>query len=246
MVSKLLGSKWEFYTYRFGGDMRAMIRFDLEAAKAIDRQKLNNGVRLILYLPTDQLYPNGTPKQSLFESLAGFENQLLDCLSRKKVKARLVGVMSYSGLREFVFQVAESSKFQRLLTSCIKRSPFRTETRLYSGWQFFDQKVKPSKKFWGQISDRHVMEQLIKAGSDPQKEHTLEHFMVGSPADLEKLAKVLQEKGLRDVSLKDDHLCVRYVCRLDLDEIFRLTAFLRSMSEEYGVLYDGWGAGVVR
>ncbi len=241
----IVGDTWEFYSYTFGEGMRAFIRFDVSAALEEAHAGFPFGERVIIYLPSESLYSNGTPKQDVFEALSQFEADLIDQLEKAQINCRFVGVMTYSGLREFVFQVDEQKKFDRALKKFLRQSSYKIERRSYPGWSFFDQKVSPKPHFWQQISDRNVIDQLVKAGSDPSKKHTLEHVFIGDGENLKKLLATLTPQGFMKKYLDQERLEVQIDYPLDNPEmIFRMTAYLRDTASKFDLDYDGWGAAV--
>lgn len=241
----MVSNAWQFYSYTYGEGMRAIIRFDVTAAQEETHQGCPFGERVLVFLPPDVLYPNGTPKQSVFETLADFEENLIAKLEQAGVPCRFVGVMTYSGLRDFIFQVADREKFDQALKDFLKEAPFRTERRSYPDWSFFDDKVAPKPHFWRQISDRQVIEELVAAGSDPHKKHTLEHVFTGPQDRLVKFLGTLTSQGFRKKTLTENRLEVQIDYPLtDPEMIFRMTAYLWDHSQKFGLKYDGWGAAV--
>jgi regulator of RNase E activity RraB len=245
MRNKIVQDAWEFYSYPFGDGLRAFIRFDVAAAKEPAHSGFSHGERVLLQIPPEDLYPNGTPRQQIFQKLSQFESGLVRHLEKKRIACRLVGVMTYAGLRDFVFQVESPEAFDKAVSLFLRHFEGAVTRKQYSGWTFFDEKVRPDAFYWGQIGDRHVIEGLLQAGSDPEKPHVLEHFIYGKEADLEKLANNLIEQGFEKVSLRDGCLQLNIAYPLNPEMIFRMTGYLRDTCEKLNLSYDGWGASVV-
>lgn len=80
------------------------------------------------------------------------------------------------------------------------------ETR--EGWDYFDTHILPTREDNNRMGDQHVIEQLIKAGADPAKEHAIELVFIGDMSSLRKLSGSLQSAGLIEKSLETNNLVI--------------------------------------
>jgi regulator of RNase E activity RraB len=244
----LIPGGWEVYSYTYGDGMVAVISFDVESAEAEEHADHPHGRRVIAFLPEGEVSDNGLPSQKAVQRLDALEDGLLQALRAANVEGRFVGRMTYGGMREFVFQVTDAPGFARALTAWRDwQNGWRIETREREGWGFFDEKVRPSANGWRQIADRRVIDQLLQAGTDPDREHVLEHFFDGPVEALRQIAAALAEDGFAgEVDEAEGRLMMARAEPLDLPVINRLTTALAHYSEGLGAHYDGWGTPVLR
>ncbi len=243
----VIGDRWEMYTYTYGEGMRAVISFDVEAAREEEHRGYGHTMRVILYIPMPQVHGNGLPVGEVLPRLAEVEETLLKRLSKRGVVCRFVGRMTYGGMRELVFQVEDEAPFRASVEQLAQQvDDFKVELREGEGWRFFDEKVSPAPVYWQQISDRRVIDELLKAGTDPEALHVLDHTLVGEPETLEKIRRQLEGDGFEKTGGEGEVLVMSRESPLDLDAIFGLTSRLYGYCEQMGVEYDGWGAAVIK
>jgi regulator of RNase E activity RraB len=244
----LIPDGWEVYSYTYGDDQVAVISFDVESAEAEGHPDHPHGRRVIAFVPEPEVSDNGLPSQNALQRLDALEDGLLQALQAAKVEGRFVGRMTYGGMREFVFQVTDGPGFARALSAWRDRQKgWRIETRERDGWGFFDEKVRPSADGWRQIGDRRVIDGLLEAGTDPNREHVLEHFFDGPVEALRQIAAALAEDGFEgELDEEAGRLMMKRAEPLDLLTINRLTTALAHYSEGLGANYDGWGTPVLR
>ncbi len=246
--ANIVGNSWAMYSYNYGEGQRAIISFDVERAQEGDHEGCNHSIRVIIRIPLiGRVLENGLPVREELPKLQQLEDDLLQMLEKHRVSCRFVGRMSYGGMREFMFQVEDVETFRAGVSRLDRRAgDYEIELREGEGWQFFDEKVKPKPVFWQQISDHRVIEELVKAGSDPHSLHLIEHTIVGEDEKLLRIRDELQASGFTEVWLGDGRLVMGKESRLTLDEIFGVTGKLFSYCKAVGVKYDGWGAAVVK
>jgi regulator of RNase E activity RraB len=242
----VIGDSWEMYTYTYGEGMRVVISFDVEAAREKEHRGYGRTMRVILYIPMPQVHENGLPVGEVLPSLAEVEERLLKLLRKGGVACRFVGRMTYGGMRELIFQAEGEEPFRACVEQLAQQvDAFKVELREGEGWRFFDKKVSPAPVYWQQISDRRVIDQLLKAGTDPEALHVLDHTLVGEPETLEKIRRQLEADGFKKTGGEGDVLVMSRASPLDLDAIFGLTSRLSGYCAQMGVEYDGWGAAVI-
>jgi regulator of RNase E activity RraB len=242
----IAGDSWAVYFYYYGEGQKAVISFDVELAKEENHTGYGHSIRVIVYVPlTGRVLENGMPVREELPKLQQLEDNLLQALQKRGVDCRLVGRMTYGGMRELVFQVEDVKAFRRSF-SRVATDDYKVELREGDDWQFFDEKIRPTPVFWQQITDQMVIQGLIKAGSNPKAPHFIEHSINGERQKLIRLRDELTANGFTEVGMGDDHLTVGKESKLDIDEIFSVTGKLSSYCESIGVKYDGWGAAVIK
>lgn len=104
----------------------------------------------------------------------------------------------------------------------------------------------PNKLIWQQISNRHVIEKLISAGTNENIEHFIEHGIHGTLGDLEKLFTELKTEGFVLIEMREEFLEIGIKSDIELDEITNQTDYLINISEKYRCKYDGWQTAIVK
>jgi len=243
----IISDNWASYSYEYGTSQRAIISFDRDFALEEEHTAYLHSNRIILYIPKELVNrETGLPSQDIYPEVQAFEKDILESLSSEEVDCKYVGKMIYGGMVDFTFQAEDQKKIQKTIKKTFKTwKKFKLELKKEKGWRFFDEKIRPQPIFWQQIADSQVIAELLKAGSDPEKTHVLEHNIVGPENVLQKIGEYIQSVGLKDVSHSGDSLMVKVESRLDIDEIFRISGFLHNLCRENQIQYDGWGAFVV-
>jgi hypothetical protein len=83
------------------------------------------------------------------------------------VTCRLVGVQTYSAMRDFVFQVADTAAFEAQIYLLAKqhRGPSAIELRTLSSWTFFEEKIVPDAEQREWMRNMNVIFALGESGS---------------------------------------------------------------------------------
>jgi hypothetical protein len=246
----IIGPNWGSYSYQFGDGLLARIHFDAQATAELQHAGYTDCVRVILFMPGERVHQNGQPGSSgELKALLARQRQFVDHLVAESVNCRFVGSMLYGGMFDLVFQI-DSEDFGRFKASASEwaktASPYRVEIKQLQGWDFFDSKVRPSPEHRQQIEDRRIIQELIKAGSDPKKRHQLDHELVGPNRILSQVARDLQGNGFLHPRFPTEGvLVIRTESSLDLFEVWGTTRQLVRYCASCGVRYGGWGAAIV-
>lgn len=103
-------------------------------------------------------------------------------------------------------------------------------------------------------ANKKVIEALIKAGSNPNKLHSIEHhFICKDKSSLNALMKKGESLGYRVAHLgyDDSDGARRWYgdlikeTILDLELINKEDSLMLKLADQFGATYDGWGAEVV-
>lgn len=234
-------SRWGFYTYSYGEGQQALIRFDRDAASAPAPATHATCVRFIVFVPHEEVGPSGLPSPRANEVLGQIEDRVVGALSTPD---RLVGVMTYGGMRDFVLQSDAPAELRARLSSV--STPFRTETRESEGWDFFDRKIRPDEYGWHCVRNLELFEQLRCAGSRIEQPHELDHTFLGPEPALATLRRELEADRFRCTGEGEGHLVLTKTMPLEPEAVSRLTVALSRFAQDLGAQYDGWGAAVVR
>src|SRR5262245_47305029 len=165
----VIQGNWESYSYN-SPDGPAFVSF-YAGAGDIARDAFPFCARVII--PIQRPNANGGPTGDEAETLWRLEDDLTEGLARHRSKSLPVARLTHGGNRELVFQIAVWDTFRPPVVLCMKqKTEYDIDVSEHDGWDFFNECVWPSDDDWMLISDRRVVDGLIKAGSNPNKEHS--------------------------------------------------------------------------
>lgn len=238
---------WDFYSYGYGEGERATITFNVRA----DEEPVHQGYpacrRVVIYLTPERVYQNGLPTPEELERSTEEERALIAALDRARVDCIKVGHMLYGAMRDIVFQVNDPRAFAE--TYARWRDQYRDrniDLVEKEGWSFFDERLrpKPADRKW--IANNRVVFQLLQAGSNPRREHALDHTFTGEPAALDAVTAELRGAGFAPTRPEPVRLVLVQPLPLDADAITLWTMRFEALAAQCGAEYDGWGAAVLR
>jgi regulator of RNase E activity RraB len=234
---------WNFYSYTYGDNLTALIEFDVEFALEDSHQGYNSCKRIIIYIAHENCGPNGLAYKEENIRVKNLENELISALSG--IDCKLTGKMSYGAMCDLNFQTNDSAGFMSTVSNWISnQKTHKIEIIEKDGWEFFDAKIKPNHIYWHQITDRRTIGTLIENGSNPEKEHNIEHSFLGEKETLQSLCDQLTSDGFTMSSFNDNQLVLMKPSKLVGGELSNLTQRLASYTASIGVKYDGWGAKI--
>jgi regulator of RNase E activity RraB len=244
--TRVVFDSWDTYFSHSEGKP-LFISFDVEAAEQDLTGTLTQCARVLV--PIHRPNKNGGPVSPESERLYELEDELIAKLVEHRVSCRLVARLTFDGIRQLVFQLDDWESFRPPVGLWIMdHEEYEIDVSEHEGWDFFDECVRPTPDVWLMLADRHVVKGLIDAGSDPEKEHALEFVFNGEAVGLRHMASVLQRRGYVPLSPPDytsGQIVMVKKMLLDEDAIFAESKVLRTLAEEHGIEYDGWGAAVV-
>ncbi|MDZ4401968.1 DUF695 domain-containing protein [Prosthecobacter sp.] len=232
---------WDSYSYSTDSGP-VIVGFHTEANK-IDQSKYPYCARVIITIKAPN--HNGGPAQDEAQILWDMEDRLVEALDAASVPCLLLGRLTHSGRRELVFQVADYTPFRPPVGRWIREhAAYETDVSEHDGWDFYFESVWPSETSWLLIMDRRVVDNLVKAGSDASKPHSLEFVFRGDQSALQEMQTALSSRGytLLDFSPDESRLIMARSMTLDVGEIFRESVAHHELCGSLGVEYDGWGA----
>ncbi len=237
---------WNAYPAERDG-VSMFISFD----EAVTRKEPPNDLQLCARIWIRIHSPNNTggPDSPERELLWEMEDELLALLKKHKVRCRLVGRLTYGGLREIVFQLHDWDSFRVPVGLwMMPHEEYEIEVSEHEGWEFFDQYIRPRIEDQLFMADRSVVDSLLETGSDPQKKHSLEYVFMGEPDGLKRAARKLQKRGYEAVDQLDVASGLIVLAKqmvLDLSLIAAESIKNYRLADDLGIEFDGWGAAVV-
>ncbi len=234
---------WESYSYSTD-DGPVIVGFHTGSNK-VEQSQYPFCARVLITIKEPNHYggPTGDEAQVLWD----MEDRLVELLNAENVPCLLLGRLTHSGTRELVFQVADYKPFRPPVGLWIgEHEDYETDVSEHDGWDFFFESVWPSENSWMLISDRRVVDNLVEAGSDRAKPHSLEFVFRGNPDGLKQMQAVLTSKdySLLDLSTAESRLVMARSMPLDVGAIFRESLSHREECQRLNIEYEGWGASV--
>ena len=232
---------WNGYYYYFGEGERCVVTFHVPACEP-ENQRPSCGRRLIGFSQREHISPQGMPMGPAFDRLKAIEVRTMTLLAQERVSHWLVGRQVYRGMRELLFQI-DPPRVDAFDGVCaqVAREFGGTELMPYEGWQFFNDKIRPSEDAKAHISNRDLLEALKRHGADFSRPHTLDHTFVGSSPALARVREALLSAGFRERESSESHVVLSGSALLEQDAIDLTTTNLRAIAKRNGVSYDGWG-----
>ncbi len=234
---------WESYSYSTDNGP-VIVGFHTESNK-VEQSKYPLCARVLITIKAPN--HNGGPSNDEAQILWDMEDRLVELLNAKNVPCLLLGRLTHSGTRELVFQVADYAPFRPPVGLWMgEHDDYETDVSEHDGWDFFFESVWPSETSWELITDRRVVDNLVKSGSDPSKPHSLEFVFRGDPEGLQQMQAVLAAKdySLLELSAEESRLVMARSMPLDVGAIFRESLSHREECLRLNIEYDGWGASV--
>ena len=189
---------------------------------------------------------NGGPQGAEAQVLWNMEDALTDALEKQSIECLMVGRLTHGGRREIVFQLKDWQSFRPPVGRWMgQNKQYEIDVSEHDGWDFFDESIWPSEIDWQLIMDQEVIDELIKSGSDPKKQHVIEFVFLGQRTSLGEIQATLEKRGYSTVSFEGETLVISRKLVLEISEIFAESRQHLSEASRLGVKYDGWGCHVV-
>ncbi len=237
-------SNWETYV-TFSDDGPLFISFWVDLP-SLNREEFSNCARVLIHLKTRN--QNGGPQQSEADQLYSMEDRLMALLADYQVPCVQVARITFSGIREIVVHNSDWNLFRPPVGLWMKEFPnYEIEVSEHEGWQFVEDIVWPSDDEWMFIGDRRVIDNLIEAGSDPEKAHELEFVFLGHDQGLVEMKRRLIARSYTEYkgTVENGQIVMVKTMPLNLTDVYAESITNEKAAEELGITVDGWGASVV-
>lgn len=247
MATTIVHDRWDQYL-TFASDKPLFVSFDVDSTEQDLSYQLPYCARVIV--PVKQPNQNGGPTGAESERMYGMEDQLCEVLGQANVMCRLVGRLTHDGTREIVFQLANYDSFRPPVGWWMQQnSDYQIDVSEHDGWDFFNETIRPTPRDWQWMWDRDVVNNLLKAGSNPDKPHDIDFTFCGEADALKRVAAQLAKRGYTaggQLNFASGSFTAVKRLPLDLETINEETVANVELAETYGATFDGWGAMVVK
>src|SRR5262249_3825807 len=239
--SQIIFDSWDTYVSESDGKP-LFISFDVDAAENDLTETLAQCARVII--PIKNPNQNGGPGRPESDRLYELEDHLCAKLGEHAVVCRLVGRLTCDGIRELVFQLDDWDEFRPPVGAWMgENDDYEIDVSEHEGWGFFNDCIRPTPEIWMWLADQSVVQNLIRAGSDPAKEHALEFVFCGEEPGLRAAAESLRERGyipLEPLDYASGTIVMVLNMPLDADAIFAESQAHAELAAEHSITYDGW------
>jgi regulator of RNase E activity RraB len=247
MAATIVHDHWDQYL-TFASDKPLFVSFDVDATEQDLSYQFPYCARVIV--PVKQPNQNGGPTGAESERLYGMEDQLCEVLGQANVQCRLVGRLTHDGKREIIFQLANFDSFRPPVGWWMQQNrDYQIDVSEHDGWEFFNDIIRPGPNDWQWMRDRDVVNNLLKAGSNPDKPHNIDFTFCGPADGLKRVAAQLAKRGCTasgQLNFASGSFTAVKRLPLDLEAIHEETLANVELATTYGVTFDGWGAMVVK
>lgn len=247
---------WEFYLGQVN-DAPASITVDLALRDTSARPDAPVRLSVLLKMRDPADHGMGTAEDA--DSLRPVENRL-EAQLRTRVEARMIGRIRGQGRWQIHFHVpsAEAAKSAgALVAEDLGRAPgleWETAIALDPTWSFYDRVLAPDDERMQWILDRHVVEQLMKAGDPLTEARRVDHWVYfPTAAARTAFKKAIADRGFTvDVEHDegaDEHrfaLQLHRIDSVDHDDIHAVAMEIKEAAESVGGDYDGWETMVLK
>lgn len=240
---QIVSDEWNAYPAERDG-VTMFVSFD----EATAREEPPNDLQLCARVMIPVHAPNdaGGPVPPESEALWAMEDELVSLLQEHGVHCRLVGRLTYGGLREIVFQLHDWDSFRPPVGLWIMRhEEYQIDVSEHAGWDFFDNYIRPRIEDQLFMADRNVVDSLVQSGSNPEKEHSLEYVFMGQPDGLKHVAHALRRRGyvsVGELDFSSGQIVLAKRLVLDLSMIVAESLANFRLAEDAGIEFNGWGA----
>ena len=242
---KIINKEWEFFQFHDEDGLLGLVLFDTNYLEEKSQKSYQTEILLYIIIPEDKLHLKiPTPEENQY--LNKIEDDLISLLQNRNVDCKQVVRLTYDGKRQFVFECNNTDKFMQVFDDW-ETNIKGHEIEVYENqvWETYN-RFLPDKYDWQQIGNRHVIDQLTKVNSNFEKEHFIEHVLIGNQKNLSILKEKLVSEGFHFISLTDEILDIGYYSLVSLDEITSQTSYLIDAAEQYQVEYDGLSTSIIR
>jgi hypothetical protein len=236
--------QWDVFQVLYDG-RRGIVSFDAEAARQPEHVSYAHQRRILATFGAST-ENDGMPTERGSARLMAFEDMLVGALDAAGVDGWLVGRLTTEGSRIFVFQLNQPELFDGIAATVVRSfADLNPRVAKATGWQFFDENIRPTFTDEVQMVCARVIDGLKEGGIDLSRPHMLDHSFVGSVAQLSTVRQQLETHGYAVHQPEATVLVASRTSSLNIFEVTELACDLHEVAEKAGVRYSGWGANIL-
>jgi regulator of RNase E activity RraB len=236
---------WQFYSTSNEDDIVMLIAFDTTYLEEKTRPKFEFEFEIAFKIPTNfmlnnMVTPNGN--NALYKA----EDKLISHIESFNIDCKNVARNTHGTKRGFVFEANNETLFRKCFESFkLKENDFEVELSTYNPWDLYKYFL-PNEYDWQQINSLKILRLLEENGSNLNKEHFIEHALIGDALKIKELKEKLIIEGYEIINHNEDWLEVGKWSMPDLNEITSQSYFLMDIAKDNGVNYDGWQTAILK
>ncbi len=239
---QVYNDNWEIYESLDEDEIICFTSVDLTYKETKDQKGFKGELFIRIRIPTDRLH--GTipiPEEQQYQHQK--EEELCADLEKNNVDCKQSGRLTYNGQKQYIFEYNDLVGFEKSFNKWKNTFPNEYEIELERLKPFeYYRDILPSKFEWQQIGNRHLIEHLVQAGASEEKQHFIEHGILGKKEDLESLFNEVKNYDFSLIGMHEDAGLMEVGIKSSIDEgdITEQTDYLIGMAEEYNCQYEGW------
>ncbi|MCE7995213.1 MAG: ribonuclease E inhibitor RraB [Roseivirga sp.] len=243
---KITNENWEFYQTIDEEENVTFATIDLTYQEPQNQKGFEGELFVRIRIPQNRLHEGiAIPEEHEYQNLK--EEELCARLVKSRINCIQVGRLAFEGQKQYIFEHNDFDGFKSEFNKWGKTfsDEYSLELKPLKPFEYYSD-LLPDKYIWQQIGNRHVIEQLLAAGSDESKEHYIEHGIFGKPDDLKNLFEEIREHNISLIGIEGDLMEVGIKSSIELDDITNQTDYLIEITETYNCRYDGWNTAIVK
>ncbi len=248
-----MSNDWEFYFSNFN-DKPASIFVRIGLRNIVP--DVTRPWRLLIRVKLQAASDDGLPQESEFDTLGLIEESLSSTLGAI-LGAELVGRISYSGVRDFIFHGPQPERFEESLAEAMANFPgylFHGKADQDDQWSVYLDVLYPTPEEWQTIRNRHIVDTLRDHGDPLNEPRLIEHWIYfcdgATRSQFIDRAKSLGFDLAETINRSDPDaeapagVVLKRVDSADWVSINDTTLTLFRLANEYRGHYDGWESPV--
>lgn len=198
---------------------------------------------------------DGLSSQEEFSLLSKMEETLINALTFN-TESQYVGRVTFAGKRDFYFYLTDTEKLQNIVNEAMQKHsdyPFDIHCKGEKAWDTYFALLYPTPAQMQTIQNRHIIEQLERAGDSLKKERPVFHFIYfNTDTDRENFISRVSPAGFTIHTKEFDDaltefaysLQIERVDKVDWESVNEYVAYLSAIAQDCHGTYDGWETSV--
>jgi len=237
---------WKFWEFHDEEEFYGLNFLDATYMDPITQKGFNKEYYLKVIIPENKLAHGKFPSPEANYELQELETKLITRLEKNKINCKQVHRSVYYGAQRMLFEVSKQQEFEKEVNQWKNNlGSYNLEIIEDKAWELYNE-LQPDVYANQQMGNSEVFDNLVKAGSNLDKNHLIEHAIFGNKLNLKSLETALIKEGGKTITFENDLLEIGFECAPDLGEINEMTYFLIDKSNEHNCTYDGWSTAIMK
>lgn len=247
----VLSQSWNTYIANYDNDKPGSVTLRMDLINEAPLVDFNYLLTITMNYETNR--EDGFPNKEAMDSLYDIGEVLTKLIEKEGVFA---GTFMFQKERIHYYYLKDTNSIKEstyeLLNSYFKTSNrFNVQVDLDKEWSIYKDFLYPNAEILEYMSDRSVVDQLLRSGDDLKTDRRVDHWMYfNKKEDAENCIKELKILKFKEITVdktETEEFVVRFWRKdfVDIDSIYNVTYGLRVMAKKYNGDYDGWETFVI-